>query len=97
MENNANNPKKGTEQKGTVEKVAEGRRASFGDEPLTPPKKMQAEESRMKNKDRKPEERRESDQQQAHLGSAVLTPQKKMEKAKQEAQSKPGTSGKGQD
>jgi hypothetical protein len=94
MENNSNNSKKGTEQKSIVEKVAEGRRASFGDEPLTPPKKMQAEESRMKNRDGKSEERGESDQQQASLGSAVLTPQKKMEKARAEAQANQNTSGK---
>ncbi|AHM61295.1 hypothetical protein D770_15205 [Flammeovirgaceae bacterium 311] len=92
MENNTNNPKKGTEHKGTVEKVAEGRRASLADEPLTPQKKMQAEEARMKNKTEKSEERSESDHQKANLGSAVLTPQKKMENARQEAQSGKGTS-----
>lgn len=92
MENNVNNPKKGTEHKGTVEKVAEGRRASLADEPLTPPRKMQAEQARMKNKTENSEERSETDHQLANLGSAVLTPQKKMEKARQEAQSGSGTS-----
>lgn len=86
MENNANKAKEGTQHKNVVEKVVAGERASLGDEPLTPPKKMQAEQARMKKEKGNAEERHEEDRQQAHLGDAVLTPQKKMEKARLEAQ-----------
>ena len=70
-----------------VDKVASGERASFGDAPLTPQKKMEAEEKRMKG-EASTETRSETDKQQANLGGDILTPQKKMEMARKESQEK---------
>lgn len=62
-----------------VEKVANNQRVSLSDEILTPEKKMQAEQERLKQQGNRPATRREEDAQKANLGQPPLTPSKKME------------------
>lgn len=74
-------------QRGPVEKVQKNERVSFGDEVLTPDKKMEAERGRIQSPhDRPSVTRQEKDTQKASLGSPVLTPEKKVEQDKREAQ-----------
>ncbi|WP_017730104.1 hypothetical protein [Nafulsella turpanensis] len=64
-----------------VEKVANNGRVSLADEVLTPEKKMEAEQQRLKQRqeDRPAAQRVEEDTQKANLSQPPLTPDKKME------------------
>ena len=85
MENNKNQTHKDNNTRSVVDKVASGERASFSDEPLTPERKMEAEEKRMKA-GASAETRAETDKQQTSLGGPILTPQQKMDNARKESQ-----------
>lgn len=83
MENNTN---RDTDQNShIVNKIASGKQASYTDEPLTPPRKMEAEQMRMRNKKSGQEDRQEEDTQVTNLGGSILTPQKKMERDRPQA------------
>lgn len=66
------------EAKHVINKVAAGERASLGDQPLTPERKMAAEKARMQQGSHQAESRKEEDRQKATLGGPVLTPSQKV-------------------
>lgn len=79
------NTEKDRRNKEIVDKIASGKQASYNDEPLTPPRKIEAEQQRMRNQGQNNQEvRQEEDKQFANLGGAILTPQRKMDRARQE-------------
>lgn len=85
MENKENKNQQKQTSEDVVDKVASGERVSLGDEPLTPEKKMQAEQERMKNQNARTETRHETDRQRSSLGDKVLTPQEKSDRDRMNA------------
>ena len=77
--------KEGISSSNAVDKVKNSERVSFGDDVLTPHKKMEAERQRMQQADRPASPRHEEDTQKANLGEPPLTPDKKMEEARKNA------------